>query len=411
MTPRPHPARAALARGLTRRRVSRRTALGLTGLSAAGLALSACGVQGQGGNQPAAEDFWAGKESNGRLDFANWPLYMDPGKPELAAFTEETGIRVDYDEAIQDNPTFFGKIQPMLAQGEPIGYDLIVLTNGIELTKLIELGYLAPLDHDRLPNFAENAGRIYKHTAYDSGNRHTVPYASGITGIAYNPDYVDREITAIADLWDPAFEGKVGMMADPQELANFGLLRIGVAPADSTEEDWAAAADALEEQRDLGLVRRYYSQDYIQPLSSGDIWMSMAWSGDIFQQNAEQGTNLRFVVPEEGGTLWSDNMMIPYTAPNPVDAIMLMDFLYDAEVAADLTEYITYIPPVPRARDILARRAEEAEGEERELLEQVVGSPLVFPSEADYDKLHNYVSVTTENEESFSPLFLAVSQS
>ncbi|KII00517.1 ABC transporter substrate-binding protein [Streptomonospora alba] len=384
--------------------------LGLSGLTAAGFALSACGVEGQGGESTSSKGFWDDKKSNGRVNFANWPLYMDPGKPELKAFTEETGIKVDYDEAIQDNPSFFGKIQPMLAQAEPIGYDLMVLTNGIELNKLIGLNYLAPLDHSRLPNFAEHAADVYKKTSYDSGNRYTIPYASGITGIAYNPEYVDREITSVADLWDTAFEDKVGMFADPQELANFGLFYTGVDPADSDQRDWIAAADALQEQRDKGLVRRYYSQDYIQPLSNGDIWMSMAWSGDIFQQNAEEGTNLKFVVPEEGATLWSDNMMIPSTAKNPVDALMLMDFLYDPEIAAGLTEYINYITPVPASRGILREKAAEASGDEKETLERVADSSLVFPTEEDYAKLHDYVPVTSENEEEFAPLFLAVSQ-
>ncbi|MUL43981.1 spermidine/putrescine ABC transporter substrate-binding protein [Streptomonospora sp. PA3] len=385
--------------------------LGLSTMTAAGLALSACGVEGQGGESATAEGFWDGKESNGRLTFANWPLYMDPDKPELKAFTEETGIKVDYDEAIQDNPSFFGKIQPMLAQSEPIGYDLMVLTNGIELNKLMELNYLAPLDHAKLPNFAEHAADIYKNTSYDPGNRYTIPYASGITGIAYNPEYVDREITSIKDLWDTAFKDKVGMFADPQELANFGLFYNGVKPADSTERDWIDAADALQEQRDKGLVRRYYSQDYIQPLSNGDIWMSMAWSGDIFQQNAEQGTNLQFVVPEEGATLWSDNMMIPFTAKNPVDALMLMDFFYDPEIAAGLTEYINYITPVPKSREVLRDKAAKASGEDKEWLERVIDSPLVYPTDEDYEKLHNYVPITSNNEEKFAPLFLSVSQS
>ena len=402
---------SALLRGMTRARMSRRGLLGAAGLAAAGAALTGCGVGGQGGKAPGSEDFWAGKESNGTLDFANWPLYMDAERTQLKEFTEATGIKVNYDEAVQENHSFFGKIQPKLADGESIGYDLIVLSTGIELAKLVELGYLAPLDHTKLPNFADYAGEKYQNPTYDPGNRFTVPYTSGITGIAYNPEYVDREITSIADLWRPEFEGKVGMMADPQEIANFGLLLNGVAPADSTVDDWEKAADKLKEQRDKGIVRRYYEQDYIQPLTNGDVWLSMAWSGDVFQQNAEEGAGLEFVVPEEGATLWSDLMMIPHTAANPVDALMLMDFLYEPEVAAGLAEYINYIPPVPEVQTILEEKAEGASGEEKELLEELVGSALVFPSDEDYANLHNYVPLSVDQEESFSPLFLSVTQS
>ncbi|WP_317493534.1 spermidine/putrescine ABC transporter substrate-binding protein [Haloechinothrix sp. LS1_15] len=385
--------------------------LKLTGLGAAGLALSGCGIGGEGASGVDADDFWADKEETGHLRFANWPLYMDPDRTPLRKFTDATGITVDYHEDINENSSFAGEIQPRLANGDPIGYDLMVLTNGIELARFIALNYLAPLDHDRLPNFARHAGPSYKDPAFDPGNTYTVPYASGITGIAYNPDFVDREITSIADLWDPAFEGKVGMLADAQEIANFGLLANGVSPAESTEDDWEAAAGKLKEQRDAGIVRAYYEQDFIQPLTNGDVWLAMAWSGDIFQQNAEEGTNLKFVVPDEGATLWTDSLMLPLTSEAPVDAIQLMDFLFRPEIAADLTEYIGYVPPVPETEQLLADRAAEASGADREYLAELAGSPLVFPTEEDYAKLHSYVTLEPGEEDGFLSTFQAITQS
>ncbi|TQN27727.1 spermidine/putrescine transport system substrate-binding protein [Haloactinospora alba] len=402
----------ALIRGLTRARYSRRTALRLSGAGAltAGLALSGCSIAGEKREATPVAQYWSDKESNGHLRFANWPLYMDSDRTQLRQFTDSTGITVDYQEAIQENPSWFGQIQPRLAEGSDIGADLMVMTNGVEFTKLKALNYLAPLDHDKLPNYAEYGGELYKNTDYDPGNEFTVPYTSGITGIAYNPEYVDREITSIADLWDPQFAGRVGMMGDPQEIANFGLLLNGVAPADSTRDDWEDAARRLEEQRDRGIVRSYYKQDYIQPLTTGNIWMSMAWSGDVYQQNAEENANLRFVVPEEGATIWTDNMMIPYTARNPVDAAMMMDFLYDPEIAAGLTSYINYVSPVPDSQDVLRRRAEEASGEEKQRLADLAESSLVFPTEEDYERLHNYVTVPVDDEKSFTGRFLEITQ-
>jgi spermidine/putrescine transport system substrate-binding protein len=405
----PHPNPTWL-RGMTQSRPSRRGFLKLSGLAATGMALGACGVGGQRQEAVAADEFWTGKKSTGNLRFANWPLYMDSERTQLKQFTKATGIKVDYREDVQENAAFFGQIQPQLANGSDIGYDLMVLTNGLELSKLIELGYLAPLDHQRLPNFAENAGKSYKDTTYDPGNKFTVPYASGITGIAYNPEFVDREITSIADLWDPAFKGRVGMMADPQEIGNFGLLLNGVDPAKSTEDDWQAAADKLKQQRDSGMVRAYYDQDFIQPLTNGDIWMAMAWSGDIFQQNAEEGTNLKFVVPDEGGTIWTDLMMIPVTSQAPVDALELMNFFYQPEVAAGLTEYINYVPPVPAAQDVLREQAKAAGGEDKERLNELVNSPLVFPGEDDYAKLHSYVTLDPGQSDAFTSKFQAITQ-
>ncbi|GAB3485386.1 polyamine ABC transporter substrate-binding protein [Nocardiopsis coralliicola] len=397
--PPPRPGRRAVRRG--------------AGLAAAAWALAGCGVGGSRAEPVTAAEFWDGKESSGRLSFANWPLYMDPERAPLAAFTEETGIAVDYDEAVQENHSFYGRIRPALEAGDPVGYDLMVLSGGIELTRLLAQNHLAPLDHRMLPNLGAHVADRYKRAAYDEGNRYTVPYASGITGIAYNPDYVDREITRIADLWDPEFAGKVGMLADPQELANYALLLDGTAPAGSGRADWERAADRLTEQRDAGIVRRYYESDYIQPLSNGDLWLSMAWSGDVHQRNAEEGTRLEFVLPDEGATLWSDLMMIPYTAENPVDAAMLMDFLLAPETAAQLAAEIAFITPVPQARDVLRERA-AADGvsdAERAELERTADSPLVFPAADDYDRLHDFVPVPLEQAEDFTALFQSVTRS
>ena len=136
----------------------------------------------------------------------------------------------------------------------------------------------------------------------------------------------------------------------------------------------------------------------------------MAWSGDIYQVNAEEGTNLKFVIPEEGATLWTDNLTIPITAQNPVDALMLIDFFYDPDIAASLTEYINYICPVPHAKEVLLDRAAELDGEDREALEELANSPLVFPSESDYARLHNYVVLDVEagEDEEFNSIFQAV---
>jgi spermidine/putrescine transport system substrate-binding protein len=202
------------------------------------------------------------------------------------------------------------------------------------------------------------------------------------------------------------------MMADTLEIGNFAMLLDGIEPLDSGVDEWEKAADRLKSQRDQGIVRRYYTQDYIEPLTRGDVWLTMAWSGDIFQQNLSTGSNLRFVLPEEGATIWTDNMMIPKTAANPVDALMLMDFFYDPANAARLTEYINYVPPVPRTRDIIRSDAAKTSGPARQTLEQVANSPLVFPSEADDAKLHSYRPFENAREkELYLSIFLPIVRS
>ncbi|NAS24002.1 extracellular solute-binding protein [Herbidospora sp. NEAU-GS84] len=390
---------------MTQSRYSRRDALRFAGYSAAGLALAACGVQGQKAAAPspsAVADFWSTQKKNGRVVFANWPEYMPEDQGPLKQFQQATGISYEYKEVIQENAEFFGKSEPQLRAGQPLGYDIVVMTNGVHLGKMIQLGYLTALDHKQLPNFAANAGASYKNPAYDANNTYTIPYQAGVTGIAYNTKYVDEDITSIQSMFDKKYEGKVGMMADAQEIGNFGMFAVGVDPDKSTQADWEKAAAKLKEQRDQGIVRKYYAQDYIDAVAKGDIWISMAWSGDVFQRQLA-GEPVKFVVPQEGGTIWIDNMAIPKGAANPVDALMLMDFLYKPEIAAELTSYIQYVTPVPGVQQILAAKSDD---DSKALAE----SPLIFPTEADYAKLRPYRTLTNADEPVYNGLFQTITQ-
>jgi spermidine/putrescine transport system substrate-binding protein len=277
---RPRDLPADLLRGLTQPRISRRSALQVGGLSAIAAALSACGVSGSKQAQAApsavssaAATFWTGKTQAGVLDFANWPLYIDVSSsnkndhPSIDLFTKQTGIKVNYSEVIQDDDSFFGKIQPQLAANQGIGYDLMVITNGTYLDKLLELGYLIPLDQSKLTNFKANAASLYKNPSYDPGNQFTVPWQSGMTGIGYNPKLTKRPITSWQDLQDPKFKGKIGMFGDTEDLPCSALLAVGVNPETSTQADWQKAAEWLKKQKSAGLVRKYYDQSYIDALS------------------------------------------------------------------------------------------------------------------------------------------------
>ncbi|GID28314.1 polyamine ABC transporter substrate-binding protein [Paractinoplanes brasiliensis] len=407
----------SLLRGLTQRRFGRRDALRLSGLAALGGALAACGVQGQGTQAPVSAEpdavakFWNGKVKNGTLNFANWPLYMDPKQPEIKKFTQKTGIKVKYSEVIQEMGPWFAKVQPQLSAGQSIGYDLMVITNSFQFTQFRDSGFLAPLDHAKLPNYAKNAGAAYKKEAFDPGNAYSIPWASGMTGIAYDFKKTGREITKLADLWDPKFKGKVGMFSDIQELGNFGLMALGIDPAKSNVDDWNKAAEHLKKQKEAGIVRNYYDQSYIDALGSGEVWLTQAWSGDIFQKNISDGTDFRFVIPEEGGTIWTDNMTIPITAQNPVDALMMMDFFYEIENAATLAEYINYVCPVPAAQPVIRSHAGKASGDDKDALLAVADSKLVFPTSAEYENLHYYVAFEATSEQqkfqkTFEPIVL-----
>jgi spermidine/putrescine transport system substrate-binding protein len=189
-------------------------------------------------------------------------------------------------------------------------------------------------------------------------------------------------------------------------------MAVGIAPEKSTPDDWSKAADKLKQQKQAGLVRKYYDQSYTDALTSGEVWIAQAWSGDIYQMNSSQGTSFEFVVPEEGVTLWTDNMTIPITATNPVDAMMLIDFFYSPEIAASLAEFINYITPVPEAKDVVTQDAAKAEGDDKAALSALADSPLVFPTTEDYARAHYYRQFATPTEQQdfnavFEPIVLS----
>ncbi|MER7191480.1 polyamine ABC transporter substrate-binding protein [Streptomyces flaveolus] len=410
-------------RGLTPRGLSRRGLLRAAFGAAALAPLAACSVPGARVHVPtgkaeiaaAVSDFWTGRKRSGKLDFVNYTQYIDVDPadqsrhPTLDAFTRESGIEVTYNELIDDSASWFGKIQPEFASGQGIGYDLMVVGGDSYLTKYIELGCLAPLDHSRLPHFAEHGGAAFKNSSFDPGNVYTVPWQSGMTGIGYDPAQVGRKITSWQDLLDPKLKGRVGMWNDAIQMGNVALLAIGVDPETSTQADWRKAAAWLREQRDAGMVRSYSTATYQSSLQRGDLAASLVYSGDVFQAN-QSGSALEFVIPEEGGLLWTDNLCIPSTAAHPVDALTYMDYVYRPEVAAKISETVQFVCPVPAAQQIVARDAAAATGERRTVLDSLSTSPLVFPTEADEARLRHLRVLDQEEEKQWNALFEPIYQ-
>lgn len=392
---------------ISRRDLLRRMGIGAGALSVSAF-LAACGTSGTNEDEPSAGNTeapsLAGQDPAGQLDFANWPLYIDRAggkRPTIDDFTKATDIEVNYKEVIDDNESFFGTIREPLNAGQSTGWDLIVVTDWL-IAKMNRLGYLETLDHELLPNFDANAGEVYKDPSYDPNNAHSVPWQSGITGIGYNPKLTGRKITSFNDLFDPAFKGKVGMMTEMRDTMNLTLLGMGINPQDATVDDAEAASQKLLEQRDAGIVRDYYGNNYADALAREDLWLTMAWSGDVFQLQFDK-PELEFVVPDEGGILWVDNMAIPKGAEHPVDAHMFMDFVYDPKIAAQIAAWVNYICPVPAAQDILLKAKDK-------YTKTVANSPLVFPTPEMESRLQHYKDLDETEEEAWNEFFGSVVQ-
>ncbi len=421
----------AIERAIANDRLSRRAFLRRTGRAGliAGSALSipailaACGIGPAA--SPKASSFAASNSAAptpaptpaGVLNFANWPLYIDTDDKDktkhktIEDYQKATDSKVSYTEDIQDNVSFFGKIQPVLAAGQDTGYDLIVVTDWL-VTKMAGLDYLETIDvQSSVPNFIEHGGKKYQNPGYDPNNAHSVPWQSGLTGIAYNPTLTKREITSFQDLLDPAFKGKIGMFTEMRDTMNLALLGIGVKPVDATIDDVKNAQKKLLDQAPL--VRQYYDNSYADALASGDLAITMAWSGDVFQLQFDN-PDLKFVVPKEGAILWVDNMTIPAHAKHPADAQQMMNFVYQPEIAAQITEYVNYICPVPEAQAIIKQHAKDAtdagDSETADYLNAVGDSELVFPTEDMLSHVYSYKNLSEDEEKQWNDLFQQVVQ-
>jgi spermidine/putrescine transport system substrate-binding protein len=415
--------RAIAAAFRPRRRLSRRAFLRQSGkgVVVAGSALTlpsilaACGIGPAGsGSAGTASTAPLPSAPAGVLDFANWPAYIDIDEetgdyPTLARFEQESGIDVTYTEAINDNEEFLGTIQPDLAAGNPPAYDLIVMTDWM-IEKMIRLGYLAPLDHARLPNFEANALDLYRDPWYDPGNAHSIAFQSGITGIGYNPELTGREITTFDDLLDPAFSGRVGMFSEMRDTMSLTLLSLGITPEDASVDQATQARDKLLEAAERGQFRNFYGNEYYDELANGNLALTIAWSGDVSQMKLYDNDAVEFVIPDTGGMLWVDNMAVPTNVRHPLDAHMMMDFWYDIESAVPLTEYVGYFSPVSGVTERVLEDADAAEAEgDTEWAEALrVISATANPTDDMLANVHNYKRLTEEEEAEWNDLFNGV---
>ncbi|HEX2320098.1 MAG TPA: spermidine/putrescine ABC transporter substrate-binding protein [Streptosporangiaceae bacterium] len=427
----------SLVRGMTQSRLSRRQLLAGAGAGAGafsiGAILAACGVQGTnaggGGSTSVAGNvgtasWWAKQKLHNKVNFANWPYYLDvlKGKhPSLEHFTNQTGIQVAYTEPINDNVAFYAKIRPSLEAKQYTGFDIIVMTNNTPnaLGYLLANNWLIPLDPTMMTNFNKTAGPLVKNPSWDPGNRYTMAWQSGFTTIAYNKTIVKNPGDSVDILFDRKYAGKIGMMSDLQELGSVGLLAIGVEPASSGESDWAKAAKKLQQQKSDGLVRAYYSQEYINHFKNGDTVVTQAWSGDIFQANLNSKyRDLVMMVPGQGMMFWTDNMCIPLYAENPKDAMVLMDYYYKPDVQAVVEYYNDYVCPVPSAKNVLLNPSGWAQTTLAAMKPSIglatsvtANAPTVFPDQAFLQHAKNYYSFKSQEElTTWTNLFLPITQ-
>ena len=388
---------AFLRGALTRRDLLRKAGMGATMLTGAQL-LAACGGGSGGGGSSAASGPVAvsyPKTVSSSWTFANWPEYIDVAHhthPSLNLFDKTAGTHTKYIENINDNAQFFGTVQDTLKAGQNIGYDLVVLTDWMA-SKWVQLGYIDPLEKSLLPNVEANLAPKLKGRSIDPQDQYLVPWQSGFTGIGYNRKACGRDLTSIKDLWDPAFKGKVSLLTEMRDTLGLAMLAQGVDPSQATTSDAQKAVDYLKTYVSNGQVRAFLGNEYAKQMSSGDIIAAMVWSGDMVQLQADN-PDLKFVFPDEGYMLWTDNMMIPKGASNPYNSHLWMNFYYQPKVAAMVEDWVNYVCPVDGAVDVLKKKDPA-----------VANNPLIFPTSAIYSKSHVFKALTPQEDFDFNQMF------
>jgi spermidine/putrescine transport system substrate-binding protein len=340
----------------TRADFLRRTAAGGTVLTLPGL-LAACG----GGSKSAATTAAGGGTQTmpKSMVFSNWPLYIDVNEkkkthPSLDQFEAKYNVKVRYVEDINDNDSFFGKIEGPLSQSQSIGRDIIVLTDLSALpARMIELGWLEKLDKSAIPNIS-NLQPTQQHPAWDPNREYSLPWQSGMTGIGYDPAKVGGEINSVDELLtNPKLKGKVTLLNQIFDTMGLVISSNGDDPEKVTDASWERAVKKIKKAVDSGQVRQFTGNDYAPLLAKGDVWACFAWSGDMVQLQIDH-PGLKWILPKDGGIIWTDNMLIPKGA-NAYAASVLMNWYYRPEIAAEVEDYVNYICPVVGADKVLEK--------------------------------------------------------
>ena len=350
------------------------------------------------------------KVASGPLKFANWPAYIDlagaagdagaysPGSsPTLEQFQTKYKVKVDYEEKIGENAAFVETIKPALVGKLATGWDIVVLTDWMA-SKIVANGWAEKIDQENVPNCTANIRDALKNVSWDATNDYHYPWQSGMTGVGFNAKTLKANNialpTKIADLWNVPPD-KVTFLTEARDTFGLVLLKLGIDAngATATADQIQQAAAAIQPLVDGGL--RFTGNEYLQDFGQKKVWAAFVWSGDLASSG---GPDDRFIFPEEGTLIWTDNMLIPKGAANKYTAELMMNYVYDPKIAAQIAEYVFYVSPVKGADE-----------EIKKLDASAAANPLLFPPADVVAKQHNFQALSDDVEKALNDAFAKLS--
>ena len=396
------PSKAALEiAGLARSSLSRRRVLqaaGLTGVAVAAAACGAGGAESGGGAAPSAAAAEDVSDTEKIVNWSNWPLYIDANdetgaRPSLEAFQKQTGIAVTYTEDVNDNNEFFAKVRTQLEQGQPTGRDIVTLTDWMAAL-WIQGGFAQKLDKSLIPN-SKNLIPKLQGVSFDPNRDYTLPWQSGFGALGWNKAKLKEAtgtdtLTSVDQLWDPALKGRISVLSEMRDTIGVIMASKGIDPSNFTEDQFNEALDVLTQQIDSGQIRQVAGNDYIKAMEDGNVIAVIGWSGDMIQLGEDFGVAL----PETGGTLWTDNMLIPPLAPHKKNAEQVMNYYYDPAIAAEVAAYVPYISPVQGAQEAMQK-----------LDPALADNQWIFPNDETLSKAFVFMTLTAEQDVAYQRAF------
>ncbi len=325
---------------------------------------------------------------------SNWTSYIS--NQSKKDFTRDTGIKLTYTEDINDNNEYFAKIRPNLSRGKSIGRDGIVFTDWMASRMINQVKWVSKLDAKQFPN-KRNLRAALASPAFDPDRLYSAPWATGIAGIAYNRASVGKDITTMDDFF--AAGGTKTVLSEMRDTIGLLMLADGKDITKPTFADAEPAFDRLDKALSDGTLSGTNGNEYVSDLAAGNLAAAFAWSGDV-AQISKDNPDIKFVVPDSGATLWSDNFLIPFTSDKADLATDFINFFYDPKNAAVLTAEIQYISPVDGVADELTKLGGDAAA--------LVDNPLVVPTDEFLARLSIFGVLDDKAEEKFDQRFAEV---
>ncbi|NBP08897.1 MAG: spermidine/putrescine ABC transporter substrate-binding protein [Gammaproteobacteria bacterium] len=382
-------------RAIIRSQLSRRSLFAGAGAIAGASALAACGTGSTDSATNAVVDV---SDTEKVVRWANWTYYLDYDKktqsnPTLNKFFETTGIKATYSEDIDDNGTFNGKVLPQLGINSDIGYDLVTITDW-NAGFWIEQGYAAKLDADVINN-KKNIRPVLAEAGFDPGRNYSLTWASGFAGFGWNTQKLPKGVRTMEDLFAPENKGRVVVLSEMRDTMGIILQYQGVDPSTSfTEDQFMNGIEFLKGKIADGFIRKVRGNAYTEDLQNGDALAVIGWSGDILNLKEDTKGKFDFQVPESGGTLWSDNLLIPSTSAHKKNAERLMNYYYDPVVSAQVYSEVQYICPVVGAQEEVAKvNPKRAE------------NPFIFPEQATLNNVKIFRPLSNDEQTAFQKAF------